>query len=556
MNRLVLIFSTFLLVYGCTSVPEKKDALISKINKEMSSLPTALGGVGDEKLEIMPVNELSSMQLKYQLRDQNGWTILTPSEDSRLMYVSNSEGDDATAKAYNISEVSDVFDPSYISAFKTIAAASKLTRDGYPDWILLKKGDEWVIDKSLKTHSGRSASEPMVLTAYSSGDSQRPLIKTKGVDGFQVIRNKRFFSIIGLKFYAFQRDPNSIDFVGWGNVKGSSGFVSASCAKCANMAESIVLENNVFSFYATNIVFSGKSNKNIIVRRNQILNAYSATGHSQGIFVSTANIIFEENLMDHNGWFKQSYVRLNDKAEGQATFFNHNAYFEDIKDSIIINNISSRSSSIGMKFSSNSDELTGLNTSKVYNLLIDNNLFIEGEIGVSLGGNVDFNNGYRWKNINVLNNVFLNIGHGQPTSRTLSLSIAANDWESGNILKNYLLFNDNDNVRNVTGIVVKGKSKDILIDSNVLYKINTEAGMDIRLLDKEPLKNIVILRNYIDHVYDNSFSRNDIRSYMGGQGEEESLDAFIVKAKELSKGNWNKTYTAEQVNKYLKVQFD
>ena len=478
MKKYLIVYLTAVVVMaGCTSTKTKEVNLISKINKEMSFSPTAFGDVGNEKLETLPVNDLSSIKLKYPPRDQNGWTILTPSEDSRLMYVSSSEGDDDTALAYNVSEVDNVFDPSNVSAFKTILAARKLTRDGYPDWILLKKGDEWVIDKRLESYSGRSASEPMVLTSYSTDSDRRPLIKTKGVEGFKVVKKNSFYSIVGLEFYAYERDPNSNDFIGWDNVGNRAGFVSASSDKTPQIPESIVLEDNVFNFYALNISFTGKAgHKDIIVRRNQLLNAYSTVSHAQGVFVQNANVIFEENLMDHNGWFQKSYVKLNSKSEGQATFYNHNAYFSGIYNSVIVNNISSRSSSIGMKFSSNANKSTGINSIESYNLLIENNLIIEGEVGLSLGGNVDFNNGFRWGNINVLNNVFLNIGHSQPTSRVLAWGIEANDWDRGVILGNYILFNDNPEVINVKGVIIKGLNKNIAIDSNVMYKIRSREG--------------------------------------------------------------------------------
>jgi len=558
MKKLGAILVVLVLIQSCTLFSSKKEEnLISQINKEMTTAPTAFGDIGDEKLEVLPVNELSSIQLKYPPRDQNGWTILTPSEDSRIMYVSSSEGDDATAQAYNMSEVSDVFDPSYVSAFKTFAAAQKLTRDGFPDWILLKKGDEWIIDKRLKSYSGRSASEPMVISSYSSDSSKRPLIKSKGVDGFGVGRNNRFYSIIGLEFYAYQRDPNSVDFVGWDKVQKISGFTSYSSLKRSQITEAIVLEDNVFNYYAINIALTGKGgHKDIVVRRNKMLNAYTTSGHAQGMFATQTNMLFEENLMDHNGWFQKSFIKLNSPLEGQATFFNHNAYFENIFNSIIRNNILSRASSIGMKFTSNSSREDGINLIKAQNLIIDNNLVIEGEIGFSLGGNTDFNNGYRWKNINVLNNVFLNIGHSQPTNRALAWSIDANDWASGTILGNYMLFNDNLNVDNVIGIRIKGLSKDINVGSNVIYKTNAKGGKHIVVLNNEGLTDVSILQNYIDYIYDNSYSRHDITTYMATQGEEESLVGFIAKARELSKDNWDIRYTAEIVNKYLKAQFD
>jgi len=335
------------------------------------------------------------------------------------------------------------------------------------------------------------------------------------------------------------------------------GFGSVSNINILLPPSAIVLEDNVFSFYGVNVGFIGRGkHENIVVRRNQILNSYSTSGHSQGISAGKVNIIFEENLLDHNGWYKKSYVKLNSTLEGQATYFNHNAYFSDIYNSVIVNNISSRASSIAMKFASNSETETANNSIKSYDLMVDNNLVIDSEVGLSLGGNIDFNNGYRWKNINILNNVFLNIGHSQPTNRVLAWSIEANDWDGGVIFGNYILFNDNPDVTNVKGIIVKGLSKNITVDSNVIYKTNAEEGMKIYLENKEGLDGVSILRNYIDYIYDNNQGGNNIEAYMALQGEEASIDAFLIKVKGLSKGNWNKVYTTKKVNAYLKEQFN
>ena len=95
--------------------------------------------------------------------DANGWTIFTPSPDTRIIYVSNSSGSDSAGV------VGDVNHP-----YKTIAKGLSLLRQGYPDWLLLKKGDTWIESNQLKK-SGRSATEPMLISSYGTG--ARPLIK-------------------------------------------------------------------------------------------------------------------------------------------------------------------------------------------------------------------------------------------------------------------------------------------------------------------------------------------------------------------------------------------
>src|SRR5215208_1350183 len=64
-------------------------------------------------------------------RDANGWTEVTPSSDTRTIYVSNSTG----------SNDNDGLSPD--TAVQTVAKGASLLRDGMPDWLLLKRGDSW-----------------------------------------------------------------------------------------------------------------------------------------------------------------------------------------------------------------------------------------------------------------------------------------------------------------------------------------------------------------------------------------------------------------------------
>lgn len=533
---------------------ENHQDIVDNINEEMNLNPTR-SGPSTEKLQNIDASLLPNIQFKYPARDNKGWTIITPSTDSRLIYVSSSEGDDNKATFYTKDKVNDVFYPQGIVAFKTIAKAMMLVRDGYPDWVLLKKGDEWIIDKALSTlSSGRSMEEPLVFTGYGVSD-KRPIIKTGISTGLQMFQSPRFITMSGIEFYAHKRDPDSVYFIGWEDVGSPVGFICLTDDE--QDVESIVLEDNVFRFYAVNIQISGKKNaNNVVVRRNQILDSYNTGGHSQGVFIANASLLLEENFMDHNGWYQKRYGQLNEQYQGQATVFNHNAYLVHLKNSIITENIVSRSSSIGLKFTSNSNKESGINEVNSYNITVDNNLFIEGEVGISIGGNTDFDNGFRWKNINILNNVMLNIGEGQPTNRNIAWHIEAIDWDGGSVIGNYLLFNDNDNVTNVSGINIKGLSKDILVDSNVLYKTNAKDERNIYFSNQEIKENVMLYNNKVDnsHYIDNT--RKDIDSYMKDQGKEGGLISFIGEAMNQSKENWDSAYTVDSINKYLKAQFD
>ena len=59
----------------------------------------------------------------------DGWTEITPSDDSLVVYVSSSLGDDAN----------DGLSPE--APKRTIAQAKTLLRHQRPDWLLLRRGD-------------------------------------------------------------------------------------------------------------------------------------------------------------------------------------------------------------------------------------------------------------------------------------------------------------------------------------------------------------------------------------------------------------------------------
>jgi len=476
-------------------------------------------------------------------QDQDGWSIITPSVDSRMIYVSSSDGDDNKAKAYFSKDIPDPRNPpSSVVAFKTIDEALKLKRDGYPDWILLKKGDEWQIDKTIFLPSGRSSKAHFVMTSYGNS-TQRPLINTGVQGGIFLLGSRNFIAIIGIEFYANYRDPADLtNFVGWSLVGKPGGFVSVSADK--KEVESILLEDNVFKYYSINAQFNGNSkHKNITVRRNQFLNAYSTTSHSQGMFAANSSILIEENLFEHNGWYQQNFGKFNSKAEGQATFFNHNTYLSGMFDTVIVNNIFSHASSMAIKLTANIDLINKINTIESENIIIDNNLIIDGEVGISAGGNTDFGNGYRWRNITITNNVLFNIGKSQPTQRNLGFHISANDWDGGRINNNYLLCNNNPSVTNISGIAILGFSRNISINNNMVYGLNGDKEKIIYKDSKEMQTDIEPHDNYIS----TKSSCSDFE-----YSNDAAVNNLIKGAKAQSMYNWNLDYTASELNARIK----
>jgi hypothetical protein len=251
--------------------------------------------------------------------------------------------------------------------------------------------------------------------------------------------------------------------------------------------------------------------------------------------------IIEENIFDHNGWYQQrpSNVAMNTKDYGYATFFNHNVYIADSSNLIIERNLSSRSSSIGMKFTSNSNTTTKIDTINSYNILLKNNIIVEGEVGFSIGGNKDFNNGYRWDNIQVINNVLTNIGRTRPTNRDLAFNIDVNDWQSGVVCGNTVTDNAA-NISNTYGLSVAGHTRDLTIKNNSF--INLGIAQDKSVLDSA--ENVTGSNNtYISKVDDVNFLDMFVTSH-GFSDYESYITSVLSNLK-------NNPATYYDVNKFI-----
>jgi len=430
--------------------------------------------------------------------DESGWSIITPSDDSRLIYVSSSTGDDETAEFYAPRDIDLVEAPGAIKPYKTIEAAIENAREGYPDWVLLRRGDEWKVYEPIYARSGRSPSERFVVTSYGERN-QRPAIKSDASETIRIWSGRSYVAIVGLELDAYRRDPSSPDFPGWGAADESIGLRVFS-PEDSTMG-TIIIENNDIKFFSKGISINGQGDKlDIVIRRNIVRNSYSERDHSQGIYASHASILLEENVFDHNGWYKKQESDGSEESEGQATKFNHNTYFSDTYHTKFINNIFLRSSSIQNKWASNSDKNSTIDSINSHDLLMEGNLYVGGEVGISAGGNTDYNTGPRWRNVTIKNNVLLAIGRDQPTNRTLGWYMEVSDWQGGSICGNYMLNNDNALVTNLYGINLIGHSSDVSISENTIHGLLRDVPSDKTgaiSLDSETKNNITIENNNI-----------------------------------------------------------
>ena len=186
--------------------------------------------------------------------DESGWSIITPSEDSRLIYVSSSLGDDETAEFYAPRDIDDVEAPGVIKPYQTIEAAMVNAREGYPDWVLLLKGDVWEVHERIRVKSGRSKLHRSVITSYGE-NGQRPIIKSDADEIFRIWTDRNYIVISGLEFYAYKRDPDSTEFSGWSQVTESIAIRIYSPKD--SIRGTILLEGNDFNYFSKGISMNG-----------------------------------------------------------------------------------------------------------------------------------------------------------------------------------------------------------------------------------------------------------------------------------------------------------
>lgn len=245
-----------------------------------------------------------------------GWTLFTPSADTRIVYVSNSTGNDNNT---GLSESAPK---------RTLAGAYSLLRHGYPDWMLLKRGDVWTTPLPSWKKSGRSSTQMMVVGSYGSS-SQRPEIRPQDDDGIYISGGGG--------------SPPTIDHLALVGLH----FAGAGANQGINMykpGSDLLIEDCAFIGFSLNVNIQGDNTPfdGIRLRRCVIADAYSTSSHSQGVYADLVNnLLIEECVFDHNGW---------KEGVAGATIFNHNIYIQsNCGPAVVRNNIIARASSHGVQ---------------------------------------------------------------------------------------------------------------------------------------------------------------------------------------------------------------
>ena len=284
------------------------------------------------------------------------WTPLTPSLDTLHVYVSSSSGDD------------DKSGLSEESPKATVKSAILMLRQGCPDWLHIKRGDQfagWLDDWYL---SGRSAAEPMVVTTYGSSP-ERPLFRCGAGSGLSVhaaaIHDVAF---VGLHFLADTYD-------------GSNGqpYGVSLLQPCRN----VLIEDCMIDRFFTNLRFQG-NHVGLQLRRSVIADAFTTgTAHAEGIYVDGVDgCLIEECVFDHNGW-------RTGVPGADPDIYRHNIYIQGNTTNVVIRgNIIARAGSHGLQARSGGEVRDNLFLGNAINLLVGNDILNNGAVTATVIGNV------------------------------------------------------------------------------------------------------------------------------------------------------------------------
>ncbi|MEM9417861.1 MAG: right-handed parallel beta-helix repeat-containing protein [Planctomycetota bacterium] len=462
-----------------------------------------------------------------------GFTEFPRSPDTRTVYVS-AKGNDRNHG----------YTPD--APMRTAAAAYQRIRDGRPDRLLFRAGDQFVGNLGNLKKSGRNAAQPIVIGVYENAEmpnAPRPVLLSPG--GTWARNDFRdtadHVAFVGLHIVAMNRDSSRPGF----NAEAmTSDHWNASAITYLGDAQNITVEDCVFEYFKFALVFQSNPDNgfatDIKIHRNMILDSYGhwdhkVAGHSSGIFAAYVDgLIITDNLWDHNGWHP-------DIRGAKRTKFNHNLYIQhnctfatDIR-----NNIIARASAHGLQLRPGGT--------------IADNLFVQNPLAFFTG---------RFPS-NVLNNVVLqsiDMGPGKEETRGHGIAIlpCLKAHVEGNIVSQKLgtlpgayaieFTWDKGYIEWLNGRPSKG-----VLRNNKAYNWPRRGGPTIAVKygDIEQENNI-INGDFPD-------PDRDVASYLttlGVSADEASLEAFLDTARTRPRGVWWPAYSAEAVNAYIRKGFE
>ncbi|CAA9405773.1 MAG: hypothetical protein AVDCRST_MAG64-2042, partial [uncultured Phycisphaerae bacterium] len=310
---------------------------------------SAYVGAAGRRASFLP-EHLEGRQLMSVALDGAGFTVVTPSADTRVVYVSSTKGNDGNDGL------------SANTPVASIGRGKSLLRNGQGDHLLIEKGSKFTSGLGYWKISGKSADEPLLIGTYGTGP--RPEIADGTNYAFGAgsggAGNKLHDVVVqGIRFYAAQRDP--------ANTAAFDPSVKADGVYIAGNVENLLFEDVSVEYYKNNFVVSpyfGPVN-NFQLRNSNVSHSWATGSHSQGMYLEGINgVLLEGNTFDHNGW--------NEQVGAKATVFNHSAYVQGTnRNAVARNNTFANAASHGLQMRAGG--------------VVQNNLFLDNPIGLSFG---------------------------------------------------------------------------------------------------------------------------------------------------------------------------
>lgn len=477
-------------------------------------------------------------------KDVNGWTVFPGSPDTKKIYVSNAG-----------SNSNNGLSPA--TPVQTIQFGYGLLRDGFPDWLLINKGDTFINDIPGNSGGtlrigGRSIAEPMVITTYGTG--ARPIIKwaaasfVNGMASFSLIRGRNY-AFTGLEFRCMTRDPNDAAYIGPQDAGGNPSYFGFGLH---NPTGYFLIEDCYFSSFTT--ALATPTGVDIIeVNRCVFVDQYAGpTGpHSQGIAGdSNAYYTVTECVFDHNGWIAAGPLTPWGVSSASApNQFNHNFYLQgSLSGSLMSGNICLNDGT-GCQFRGGGIMHNNFWSHCGYPTNMGNGVVGVSDYNVCIEG-VDTYDAVL-SPTGVIAQGF-SLGNGVP----LSGSIMCSNNIIANTLSAFPASNFGINVFNasVTGVSIL---------NNIIYKWNGAAtGLGNSTVPgiQDFGTGTVISGNQSDLAGANTFGYPDpnnatcaaYSAHVGGAG---TFADFVAKCRAQSKDTWDPNYTAAAINNWMRGKF-
>ena len=508
---------------------------------------------------------------------ENRWSTFDPAPETRIIYVSSSRGDDANEGT------------SPDAPLASIEAGLKELREGKPDWLLLRRGDTFEDSIDWNDRSGQGPEAPKILGSYGE-ESQRPQVRSGARVGIDFCcGSQSHVAVLDIDFYAQARDPDHPEF--------QVGEGEPAVDRCCDGGENVLFEGNRFRYYAGLVLQTGDGlSRKVEFRRNVVAFSYATDGSgASGVYASEIDeLLIEANVFDHNGW-------MPDIQGAEAKSNSHAMYLGSGKVLRVRDNIVLRSASGGTHLVS--EEAGGY-----VDVDITDNVYVGGEVGISLGG---MEAGvHRYRDVRIIDNVLADIGRKDRTGNDIAWGIQIADLRAGSIAKNYVVRQRHSD--NNLGIALSGETmRDVTVGENVIYDIgkraidteSTDMWTGVRF-EANAIQNQEIRARLVDHngpqgpvtytgnTYwsegsesqwfrvDNS-SRSfeqwskmvstggaqrerltfddperGVGTYHATIGGRDDLAYYAAEARKQSKFNWRAKYTARKVAEHIRKGFE